>query len=47
MRNKVTHILNAAAELPNPFEGEGVTYLQLNLYDQIGEDVIAEALRGS
>ena len=36
VRNKVTHILNAVAELKNYFEGEGVTYCNLHLGDQIG-----------
>ena len=40
VRNKVTHILNSAAELKNCFEDDGIKYLQLDLKDQIGEDII-------
>lgn len=36
-RNQVTHILNAAFELKNHFEGDGIVYLHLDLEDQVGE----------
>lgn len=47
IRNKVTHVLNAAAEIKNRFEDRGVIYLQLALEDRIGEEVIEEAIKGA
>lgn len=41
-RMKVTHIVNAATELPNYLEKEpeNIKYLKLDLCDQIGEELI-------
>ncbi len=35
---KVTHVVNAAVELPNYFEKNGLKYVQLDLVDTIGEE---------
>ena len=43
-RMKVTHVLNAATELPNYLEKEpeGIKYMKLNLKDNLEEDLIPE-----
>lgn len=46
-RNKVTHIVNAAIELKNYFEDEGVKYINLQLYDDFEEEVTKEAMRAA
>ncbi len=38
-RNKVTHVVNAATEVPNYLEKEGIKYLQLELLDDLIEEI--------
>lgn len=39
-RNNVTHVVNAAGQLPNYLEKNGLKYFNMDLYDQIDEDII-------
>jgi hypothetical protein len=46
-RNKVTHIVNAAAELNNYLEHEGIKYCNLDLQDVPGEDLIPQVAKAA
>jgi dual specificity phosphatase 12 len=46
-RKRVTHIVNAAAELKNYFASDGIKYLNLPLNDNKVEELISEVLRAA